>query len=72
MDNNENRNNGKNETLEETTKAAIASESETTEKNNKSEGIDTLNMLQSKIASVNFLGKIRSPLDNTRPLYFFE
>ena len=50
MDNNENRNNGKNETLEETTKAAIASKSETSEKNNESEGTNAVIMLQSKMA----------------------
>ena len=55
MDNNESRNNGKNETLEMKTKASIASESETTEKNNESEGINTANLLQQKRASVNFL-----------------
>merc|ERR1711962_152576 len=43
VDNNENRNNGKNETLEETTKAAIESKSETFEKNNESEGSVTEN-----------------------------
>ena len=67
VDNNENRNNGKNETLEETTKAAIASKSETSEKNNESEGTNAINMLQSKMVLVNILGKMKLPMILTRP-----